>query len=51
MPGGEDFAWALLAQLGRLDQRPGTIAAMQRGLDAAWAVLDQAAADGGGDDD
>lgn len=31
---------ALLAQLGRLDIRPETIAAMQRGLDRAWASLE-----------
>lgn len=36
-------AESLLAQLGRLDTRPETIAAMQRGLDAAWQVVDQAA--------
>lgn len=36
-------AEALLAQLGRLDTTPETIAAMQRGLDQAWAVIDQAA--------
>ncbi len=34
---------ALLAQLARLDNRPETIAAMQRGLDDAWAALDRAA--------
>ena len=33
---------ALLAQLGRLDNRPATIDAMQRGLNAAWEDLDQA---------
>jgi len=36
-----DFALYLMAQIGRLDTRPGTIAAMQRGLDQAWDVLDQ----------
>ena len=35
------FAQHLLAQIGRLDQTPATIAAMQRGLDDAWAVLDR----------
>ena len=33
---------ALLAQIGRLDNRPETIGAMQRGLDAAWSDLEQA---------
>ncbi len=35
---------ALLAGLARLDNRPGTIDAMQRGLDQAWGVLDTLAA-------
>lgn len=34
---------SLLAQIGRLDNTPDTIAAMQRGLDRAWAAIDQAA--------
>ncbi len=38
-------AEALMAQLGRLDTRPETIAALQRGLDIAWAIVDQAAED------
>jgi hypothetical protein len=38
-------AESLMAQLGRLDTRPETIAAMQRGLDAAWLVVDRAAED------
>lgn len=38
-------AESLMAQLGRLDTRPETIAALQRGLDAAWQVIDQAAED------
>lgn len=33
---------ALLAQLGRLDNRPETMAAMGRGLAAAWSALDEA---------
>ena len=33
---------ALLAQIGRLDNQPETINAMQRGLNAAWEALDQA---------
>jgi hypothetical protein len=33
----------LLAQLGRLDTTPATIAAMQRALDNAWNTLDRAA--------
>ncbi len=32
----------LLAGLARLDNRPDTIAAMQRGLDDAWAALEAA---------
>jgi hypothetical protein len=36
-----DFALYLMAQIGRLDTRPGTIAAMQRGLDQAWDALEQ----------
>jgi hypothetical protein len=39
---GADQVSGLLAQLGRLDTRQATIEAMQRGLDAAWAVLDAA---------
>ena len=31
---------ALLAGLARLDNRPETIDAMQRGLDEAWAALE-----------
>lgn len=31
---------ALLAQIGRLDNRPETIAAMGRALAAAWAALE-----------
>lgn len=37
----DGFAAYLLAQLGRLDTRPETIEALQRGLDHAWAVLDE----------
>jgi len=37
------FAEWLLAQIGRLDQSPATMAAMQRGLNDAWAALDRAA--------
>lgn len=36
-----DFALYLMAQLGRIDTTPRTIAAMQRGLDQAWGALDQ----------
>ncbi len=32
----------LLAGLARLDNRPETLAAMQRGLDEAWAILEAA---------
>ncbi len=32
----------LLAGLARLDNRPETLAAMQRGLDEAWAALEAA---------
>ena len=44
------FALYLMAQLGRLDTRPGTLAAMQRGLDQAWETLERAqeATDGNG---
>lgn len=45
------FAEYLLAQIGRLDTRPGTLAAMQRGLDEAWDVLGQAAPQQEGDGD
>jgi hypothetical protein len=46
-----DFALYLMAQLGRLDTRPGTIAAMQRGLDTAWDALEQIQEDASDGDD
>ncbi len=41
MPEPDPGVDTLLAQLGRLDNRPETIEAMQRGLDDAWAALDR----------
>jgi hypothetical protein len=46
-----DFALYLMAQIGRLDTRPGTIAAMQRGLDQAWDALEQIQEDPGDGND